>query len=216
MTRMTKLFRIAVAALALGAPPVVAGAEIIDRILAVVGGELIMLSDANLARRLALVPAATGDQNPTRIALDALVERQLELIEVNRYLPPEPAEAAIQARLAQVRSRVASDDELDKVLTQYGLTREQLRLRLRDDLRIESYIAQRFDAAAQPSDEELVQYYREHESEFTKDGAQRPYVEVRDEIRARLVRERRATAMQDWLASLRRRVEISDLYLSGK
>ena len=102
------------------------------------------------------------------------------------------------------------------MLTQHGLTREQLRLRLRDDLRIESYIAQRFDAAAQPSDEEVVQYYRDHEGEYAKDGVQRPYLEVRDEIRARLVRERRSAAMKDWLAGLRRRVEISDLYLSGK
>ena len=197
--------------------PVVAGAEIIDRILAVVGGELIMLSDANLARRLALVPAPAVDQNPTRTALDALIERQLELVEVNRYLPPEPADAAIQARVAQVRSHCASDEELDKVLTQHGLTREQLRLRLRGhDLRIESYIAQRFDAAAQPSDEEVVQYDRDHEGEYAKDGVQRSYLEVRDEIRARLVRERRSAAMKDWLAGLRRRVEISDLYLSGK
>ena len=100
----TKTLRIAAATIALRRSPVVAGAEIIDRILAVVGGELIMLSDANLARRLALVPAPAGDQNPTRTALDALIERQLELVEVNRYLPPEPADAAIQARVAQVRS----------------------------------------------------------------------------------------------------------------
>jgi len=211
---MTRIFRIATAVAVL-LVPIVAGAEIIDRILAVVGGELIMLSDANLARRLVLVPPA-GDQNPTRTALDALIERQLQLIEVNRYLPPEPTDAAIQARLAQVRSRFASDEELDKLLTQYGVTREQLRLRLRDDLRIEGYITQRFDAAAQPSDEEVAQYYQAHQGDYSKDGVQRPYVEVRDEIRARIVRERRAAATQDWVAGLRRRVEISDLYLSGK
>src|SRR6478672_10204708 len=101
---MTRNVRIAAVTIALLCPPLVAGAEIIDRILAVVGGELIMLSDADLARRLALVPAPASDQNPTRTALDALIDRQLELVEVNRYLPPEPADAAIQARVAQVRS----------------------------------------------------------------------------------------------------------------
>jgi hypothetical protein len=211
-----KTVRAVIAAFALLALPVSAGAEIIDRILAVVGGELILLSDANLARRLGLVPAPASDQDADRAALDALIERQLELTEVNRYLPAEPTVAEIQARLAAVRSRFASDEELDKVLTQYGLTREQLRLRLRDDLRIEGYISQRFDAAAQPSDEEVLEYYRAHESEFTKDGAQRPYSEVRDEVKTRLVRDRRAAAMREWLAGLRRRVEISDLYLSGQ
>ena len=196
--------------------PAAVGAEIIDRILAVVGGELIMLSDANLARRLGLVPASTTDPDPVRTALDALIERQLQLIEVNRYVPPEPGDAAIQARLAAVRSRFASDDELDAVLAQYGLTREQLRLRLRDDLRIESYLSQRFDAAIQPTDEDVIAYYRAHQAEFTKDGVPRPYIEVRDDIRARLARERRSAAMRDWLAGLRRRVEISDLYLAAK
>jgi hypothetical protein len=211
-----KIVRTVVAAIALLALPVAAGAEIIDRILAVVGGELIMLSDATLARRLALVPAPASDRDGTRTALDALIERQLELIEVNRYLPPEPAEATIQSRLAAIRSRFASDDELDRVLTQCGYTREQLRLRLRDDLRIEGYLSQRFDAAAQPSDEEVLEYYRAHEGDFTRDGAPRPYAEVRDEVKARLLRERREAAMRDWIAGLRRRVEISDLYLSGK
>jgi hypothetical protein len=196
--------------------PFAAGADIIDRILAVVGGELILLSDANLARRLGLVPAPASEQDPIRAALDALIDRQLELTEVNRYLPPEPTAAEIQTREAAVRSRFASDEELDRTLTQFGLNREQLRLRLRDDLRIESYLAQRFEAAAQPSDDEVLEYFRAHEAEFAKGGAERPYAEVRDEVRTGLVRERRAAAMRDWLAGLRRRVEISDLYLAGK
>ena len=196
--------------------PAGVGAEVIDRILAVVGGELIMLSDANLARRLALVPPVASDQDAVRAVLDALIERQLELTEVNRYLPPEPSEDAIQARFAAVRSRFASDAEFDRVLTQCGSTREQLRLRLRDDLRIEGYLSQRFDAAMQPSDEEVLEYYRTHESDYQRDGVLRPYPEVRDEVRARMLRERRAAAMRDWLAGLRRRAEISDLYLGGK
>lgn len=196
--------------------PAGVGAEIIDRILAVVSGELIMLSDANLVRRLALVPAAASDQDPVRAVLDALIERQLELIEVNRYLPPEPSEATIQARLAAVRSRFASDAELDAALAQCGSTREQLRLRLRDDLRIEGYLSQRFDAAMQPSDEEVVEYYRTHESDYMRGGSPRPFPEVREDVRARMLRERRAAAMRDWLAGLRRRAEISDLYLGTR
>ena len=85
----------ALTALALGAAvslmPAAARGEVIDRILAVVNRELITLSDVAAAIRLGLVSVPQEGSDPTRAVLDALIDRQLELGETNRYQPPEPA-----------------------------------------------------------------------------------------------------------------------------
>jgi hypothetical protein len=191
-------------------------AEIIDRILAVVDHELIMLSDVAAALRLGLVAPPQADADQVRGALDALITRQLELGEANRYQPPEPSPAEIQTRLDAARSRFRTLAEFEQAVVQAGLSDDQLRLRLRDDLRIEAYLNQRFGAARQPSEQELVEYYRAHADEFSTATGVRPFAAVRDDIRSRLAVTQRATLVTDWLEGLRRRTEITDLYVAAK
>jgi hypothetical protein len=185
--------------------------QIIDRVLAVVVGEPITLSDVTAALRLGLVPAAAGTGDRDQAALDALIERQLQRIEINRYVPPEPSDAEIDARLAQVRARFDSQAALESAMKDTGMTPALLRARVRDDLRIETYLHQRFGASYQPSEEEVARYYRSHEAEFVRNGVLRPYEEVRDEARTRLLDDRTASLVRDWIAGLRRRVDVTIL-----
>jgi hypothetical protein len=187
-------------------------AEIIDRILAVVGGELIMLSDATAAMRFGLVQAPAGAEDPIMPTLTALIDTQLQLFEVNRYLPPEPTVGAIDERLAEVRARFTGQDAYDAALAESGMTEAQLRSRVRDNLRIASYRAQRFAAALQPTDEDLLRYYRLRETELTKDGVLQPFEAVREQLRVRLGAERSEALINDWLETLRRRTEVQILY----
>lgn len=190
-------------------------AEVIDRVLAVVSREVITLSDVTAAVRLGFVTPAAG-QDPIRIGLDALIVRQLQLTEAIRYQPPEPAAAQVAERLGAVQARFPAGDGLRRTLAQSGWTEEQLRLHVRDDLRIEAYLAQRFGSMRQPSDAELMEYYRAHEAEFAGPGGTRPFADVRNDVQARVVAAQRASQMADWLEGLRRRTEVSDLYAVGK
>ena len=192
-----------------------AHADIIDRILAVVGGEMITLSDVNAALRFGLVRSA-ADADPIRSALDALINRRMELMEVNRYQPPEPPAQAIEQRLATLQARFPTPADFDRALAQSGMTGEQLRSRLRDDERIEIYLGQRFGAGLQVSDEDLVAYYRSHQADFMRNGAVRSYAEVREQVRGIVLNEKRQELIKDWLAGLRRRTEITDLYLTAR
>jgi hypothetical protein len=81
--------------------------ELIDRVLAVAAGDLITLSDVRAALDFGLVDAG-GAADPVRAALSRLIDRALILDEVNRYAPPEPAAAAIDDRVAQIRGRFAT------------------------------------------------------------------------------------------------------------
>lgn len=193
-----------------------ASAEIIDRILAVVGGELIMLSDAVAAMRFGLAELPATGADPVAGALEVLIDRQLQLFEVNRYLPPEPTEQAIDEQLARIRSRFDTAAAFEAALAETGMTEARLRSRLRDNLRIESYRAQRFAAAMQPSDDDLLRYYRLNEPEFIRDGVVQPFEDVREQLRARVGRERTDALIRDWLETLRRRTDVQVLYRSER
>lgn len=182
-------------------------AEIIDRILAVVDGAIILQSDVTMAVQLGLVPApASGDS--IAAPLDALIERRLILEEVDRYAPPDPPDPEINRKVADIRARVGA--RFETVLLETGLTAEQLRRYVSDDLRLEAYLQQRF-GTAQPSDDEIAQYYRDHQSAFTRNGAVAPLEDVRDIVRAALVAERRSTMIREWLVGLRRRANVNVL-----
>jgi hypothetical protein len=194
-------------ALAICLAGVTPGAQLLDRVLAVVDGAPIMQSDVTAAIRLGLSPtaAATDPVSPT---VDILVDRRLMLAEVDRYAPPDPADAEINRHLDDIRTRAGT--RFDAILAQAGLTEEQLRRAVRDDLRIEAYLQQRF-GAIQPSEEEMAQYYRDHPAAFTQNGVLRSYAVAHEIVRATLIAERRGTMIRDWLAGLRRRANINIL-----
>lgn len=149
-------------------------AEVIDRALAVVNGDLITLSDVRGALELGLIaPGSAAD--PIQGVLSQLIDRALELDEVDRYQPPEPAAEAVDVEVQAVRSRFPSPAAFEAALTHAGMDVQRLRQTVRDNLRIRTYVDQRFLA----------------------------------------VEDRRQQLIDDWLAGLRRRGEIVDLYRAG-
>lgn len=119
-------------------------AEIIDRIMAVVGGQPITLSDVNAALLFRLVEPPSGTADPLAHALDRLIDRSLILGEVDRFQPPEPAPVEIELRITELQQRSGSPEAFARSLMVTGLSREQLQRRIRDDLRITTYLNQRF------------------------------------------------------------------------
>lgn len=168
----------------------VAHAEIIDRVLAILPGQIITLSDVEAALDLGLVEAPAGTDRVAS-ALSAVIDRVLMLNEVRRVSPPEPSAAAIDARVARIHQRFSTPAELSRVLAARGLDETVLRLYAADDLRLASYLDERFTAAAQPTDEEIRQ--------------------AGESARQRLTDERRRTLIGAWTAELRRRADVTVL-----
>ena len=127
-------------------------AEVIDRIMAVVAGQPVTLSDVNAALRFNRVDVPPNTRDPLAYALDRVIERQLILAEVDRFQPPEPAPVEINLRLQELEQRAGSAAAFAKALAVTGITREQLRAQIRDDLRIATYLNQRFGPAPDAAD----------------------------------------------------------------
>jgi hypothetical protein len=195
------------------AAPAPARAEIIDRVLAVVGSLVITQSDVTAATTLGLVNAdAEKSADPVQAVLSKLVDRQLVLAEVNRYAPPDPTTAAVDKEVAAVRARFPSEAAYAAALARTGMDDKQLRQFLHDDLRIREYLAQRFTVPP-PTEDEIDQYYREHLGAFTRGGRPAPLSDVRPDILGQLTSERRDALIEDWMSGLRRRAIITNLYL---
>src|SRR5580765_8550436 len=150
-------------------------AETIDRVLAVVAGQLITLTDVTAALDLRL-QTPEGAADPVRGVLTKLIDRELILAEVDRYAPPEPTAAAVDGEVERVRARFPSQDALDAALARSGIDEKHLRETLRQDLRMRAYLDQRFTAAS----------------------------------------DRRQTLVDEWMAGLRRRADVIDLYVSPR
>jgi hypothetical protein len=185
-------------------------AEIIERVLAIAAGNLIMASDVSAARDLGLVSVESAP-DPVRAALSALIDRALVLTEVDRYAPPEPDEDAIAAELGAIRARFKTPERFDATLARAGLDERHLRERLRQDLRIAAYLDQRF-TVVQPTDEEVELVFRNDSARFTREGSLMPLDEARAVIVREIIQERRAGRVEEWVAGLRRRAQIVDLY----
>lgn len=193
------------AAGAMVAAPGLVGGELLDRLVAVVAGVPLMRSDVSAALELGLITVEPG-AGAERQALDRLVDRVLMFGEVERYGPAEPDASAVAAALSAVRDRLG--DRYQPTLLRVGLSEARLAAWVRDDLRLERYLAQRFDALAEPTDDEVAAYYRDHPAVFTVDGELRPLDEVQGRARERLAAERRAGLVAEWLEGLRRRAEV--------
>jgi hypothetical protein len=156
-----------------GSAAIVRADEIIERVLAVVAGDLIMLSDVRAARDLGFIDPGTA-ADPVREVLSRLIDRSLILAEVDRYAPPEPGSDDVDRGLATVRRRFATPDAFDAALAALGIDVNHVRQTIREDLRIRAYLEQRFTA---------------------EDPQQRRMM------------------IDEWLAGLRRRADIIDLYV---
>lgn len=179
--------------------------ELLDRTLAIVGGQPITLSDARAAIALGLVETDRS-ADPVAGVTSQLIDRELILREVQRYAPPAPSESAIDARLDEIRQRLTDTAALARMLDAHGLTEARLRAWVRDDLRSQAYLAQRFESASVPSDAEITLAYTRDRAEF--DQAGRTFEQAVPIVRDRLVELRRRELIRDWTADLRRRTDI--------
>jgi len=183
-------------------------AELIDRVLATVGPRVITLSDVRAVSRLGLIDTA-GSADATAAIVQRLIDRTLVLEEVDRYAPPEPSEEAIQQGVATIRARFGRPEEFARAVAASGIDERSVREWVRNELRIERYITQRFSGLIEPSPTEIEAYVAQHAGEVDPDGRGAGDAAVQRAARDRLVPSRREALVREWIDGLRRRAEIT-------
>ena len=179
--------------------------QLLDRVLARVDGAPITLTDVQAAIGLGIIQAGSGDANAE--GSQQMIDRQLELTEVQRFPPPEPSPDAVARETA--RLTMNAGPRLPMLMRSTGLTEQRIADMARDNLRIAGYLDQRFGTAVQVSDEEVAAYYRAHEAEFTKGGMAVPYEDAEPIARQRASDERRRAIVTQWIRDLRSRADVT-------
>ena len=180
--------------------------QLIDRVVARVDGAPITLTDVQAAMGLGVIQVPAGSDS-IAAGTQRMIDRQLELTEVQRFPPPEPDRALVAREAARLKMNAGS--RLPALMQSTGLTEQRIADIARDNLRIGGYLDQRFGTAVQVSDEEAAAYYRTHEAEFTRGGDTIPFEEAGPVARQRVSDERRRATVDQWIRDLRSRADVA-------
>lgn len=193
-----------------------AGAEVVDRMVAVVNGDLITHSD--LLWQLALEPDTPLDSprsEDLQRALERLIEQRLLFVEAHKLPHIEPKGEEVERALAELARRFASQAELQARLARVGLTAERLREIVSERVEIEKYIEFRFGSFTIITSQDVADYYRRsYVPRFRQRSPGRivpKLEEVSAEIEKTLREDKVATDLTDYLDESRRGAEITIL-----
>lgn len=161
--------------LALAAAAAAPSRQVVDRVAAVVNGDVVTLQE--LARKAgpaydqaaALPPGTRRDaavRDTLQRALDAVIadrlfDAQAKALEINVN------DAMVDAQVEDIKRRNGFDDaDLDRALAAEGLDRAAFRAQLRTQLQNFELLRLRIGSKVRTSEEDLLNYYQTHLAEF--------------------------------------------------
>jgi hypothetical protein len=188
--------------------------RLVDRVVAVVNEEPILLSDLERVLALEWVQPLEGesDTDLRRRALAELIEQRLRFQEVDRYGFQEIPVAALEEQVAALRERFGSAEVLDRRLADLGMNEESLRHLLARQLQVLIYVEELLGARVFVGLEEIQRYYEQDlVPRLEESGEEAPPLEaVRESIREVLRQQRLNEELARWTEGLRRRADVVD------
>jgi peptidyl-prolyl cis-trans isomerase SurA len=197
---------------------------VLDRVVAVVNNQAILLSDLDDEVRLSVLDPGRGGMGVlTRTrALDQLIGRALiqQQISQEDVEPAEPGQAQIDARLSDlrkelpacVRANCASDAGWQTFLNAHDLSQDRVKTYLRSRIEILRFIELRFRQGINISPQDVETYYRDTLIPQYPKGDKPPTLDkVSARIEEILLQQRVNVLFDDWLNNLRRQGEIEVL-----
>ncbi|MFN3324871.1 MAG: hypothetical protein ACK5AZ_15345 [Bryobacteraceae bacterium] len=197
-------------ALAMAAP-----AEIIDRVVATVGDQVVTRSELHLNIRLRAFlngesPVFTPDEQ--RAAADRLVEQSLIRHEMSLSRYPGAEMSDLERTIERLKqSRFAGDEEFQRALAEYRITEEDLREQLLWQLSVLRFIDFRFRPGVQVTEDEMRSYYNQEFLPRWKEsgrGAPPSFEESREQIEEIVTAREVDAALDRWIDETRTRTII--------
>ncbi|HEY3443471.1 MAG TPA: hypothetical protein VGK29_22120 [Paludibaculum sp.] len=194
----------------------IAQADVLDRVVASAGQQVVTLSGVRRQLRLeALVAgsepeytAANMRQAAERLIEQALVLREMEL---SLFVPPNMAEA--EAALAKfISDRKQTPEQFQAQVARMGFSDDEFRKEVLWRISVSRFVTFRFAPGVQVSDKEVEKYYNE---EFTKQAkatdtkmTMPQLEEVRETIYLILATRKTNQALDQWLAQTRQTLKV--------
>ena len=191
------------------------GLELVDRVVAVVDEDPILLSDVERALALEARPPQEGESRAARErqALDGLIEQMLRQHEIARFGYEDAPLGEVDRQLTAVRSRFPDDAAWRAELARLGLDENQVRSLLAHQLSVLRFVEERLGPRVFVSVDDIRAHYDQRlVPELRAKGEPVPPIEqVRESIRAVLKQERLNAEIDRWTAELRANADVVDL-----
>jgi peptidyl-prolyl cis-trans isomerase SurA len=188
---------------------------VLDRVVAVVNGDVILESDIDEERRFEEIQPFRSVQDSTRAKIiERLVDRELILQQAALLPEDQVSDTALDQQLAKLRKDIPackqqyhcdSDEGWAKFLGDHGFTVEEFRSRWRQRMQLLKFIEVRFSNGISVSDDEVKTYYeRTMLPEYARRKVTPPPLDtIKQRIEEVLVQQQVSALLEDWLKSLR-------------
>jgi hypothetical protein len=178
--------------------------------VALVNGEKITARE--LSTRYAQLPAEYSEVLSEQEFLSELIDVKLLIQEAIRK-GEVVSEEELEDSFALLEDQIPEGTSLDDFLDQQGLTRDNLRSDLHDQLLINKLIDATILPPLEVSEAEVLDFYNSRLEEFTVDGVALPFEQIADPIRQQLLFEQTNAAVSLYLSQLR---STSNIVLEGE
>jgi peptidyl-prolyl cis-trans isomerase SurA len=194
-----------------------ATAEVIDRIVATVNGQIILQSDWEDALRY---EAFSTGREPDRLtpedrkaALDRLIDQELLREQLRATDAPHSSPEQVEQRIAEIRKQYPSAEREPgwrAMLEHYGLREEELKSRVAAELDLMSLVDSRLRPTVDIDTKSIESYYnQELLPQLRQSGGQSvPLADVTARIKELLTQKKITQLLTAWLQNLRAGSEI--------
>lgn len=208
-----RIVRAAVTALLLQLAPcsALSAQEVIDRIVARVDTDIILMSDV---RELAQYQQfADGKSETDAEILDRLIDQYIVRTEAKAALFPLPSDEEVNRSLQRLKRTFSSPEEYEERKKQSGLTDDDIRRMLRSQTYLSSYLDSRFRASIQVDDKAIQDFYETRVVPRAQSRGQTPPTldAARDFIQEALVQRAINVQADKWLKESRSRLHVENL-----
>jgi hypothetical protein len=187
----------------------------LDRVVAIVNGELILDSDVQEEERFdAFDPYHRFAENGSRDrAIERLINRALILQQLKLQPGDEPSDADVNKQIDQLRKNIPACSRYncqskagwDRFLADHGFTEASFFSRWKERMEVLDFIEDRFQMGVNITQDQIESYYQKTLlPEYQKQHAPAPKLDaISGQIREILLQQQITNLLSDWLQSLR-------------
>ncbi|HEY1470412.1 MAG TPA: hypothetical protein VGF61_15320 [Candidatus Acidoferrum sp.] len=185
--------------------------EVIDRIVARVENDVILMSDI---RQLAEYQVfVDGKSESDEQILQRLIDQWIVRTEAAAARFPQPSDQDVERSLARLKRSFANSESFEERKKQSGLTDDEIRQQLRSQLYLSNYLDSRFRASIQIDDQAIADFYKNRVVPRAESRGQAPPTleAAHDFIQEALVQRAINEQADQWLKESRSRVRVENL-----
>jgi len=191
-----------------------ARSEIMDRVAALVGGEVITLSDVRwlIQFRGQILPSDPARRKQVySAALNQLIEETMIAREAQTTPGAEILPAEVETRIEAYRRHFRSEEKFQTKLRSMGMSPGSLRAMVRRQLTVQKFVQVRIQAFVIVLPREIEAYYRETFLPTVKGGSAPPLELLQNRIQEIVGRRKANQELERWVAQARNRTVVEVL-----